>query len=139
MSKSTTSKTLSIFWKYTNRYKALFYAGSFGAMFAVIAQDIIPPFIISRAFAKLQVSYATNHVLSLSTMMPYIYGFSISMIIGLIIWRIQGFAVWRFEIKTNRDQIVDVFHHLELQGHKFHSNRFGGALVSQAIRIRTIG
>ena len=132
MSKSTTSKTLSIFWKYTAKYKGLFYVGTFGAVFAVLAQDIIPPFIVSRAFARLQTGYATHNQLSFSTLVPYIVAFSVSMLIGVIIWRIQGYVVWRFEIKTSRDQIVDIFHHLELQGHRFHSNRFGGALVSQA-------
>jgi ATP-binding cassette subfamily B protein len=128
---STTSKTLKLFWQYTRPYGGLFWFGTIGAVIAVLAQDIVPPFLVSRAFSKLQTAYATDATLHISHLAPYLIGFLISMTIGLIFWRLQGFAVWRYELSVQRDMAVDIFDHLEHQGTKFHADHFGGALVSQ--------
>ena len=129
---STTQKTLKIFWRYTRRYNVLFWGGTTGAILGVLFQDIIPPFIVSRAFVKLQFAYATHAPLPIGQLEPYLVGFVISMVLGVLVWRLQGYAVWQYEIRGMRDMIIDVFQHIEHQGHKFHADRFGGALVSQA-------
>jgi ATP-binding cassette subfamily B protein len=132
---STTSKTLRLFWHYTKPYSGLFWFGTVGAIIGVLAQDIVPPFLVSRAFSKLQVAYATGGTLRVSQLAPYLIGFLISMAIGLVAWRLQGYAVWRYEIAAQRDQAIDIFKHLEHQGTKFHADRFGGALVSQTTKF----
>jgi ATP-binding cassette subfamily B protein len=132
---STTSKTLRLFWHYTKPYTGLFWFGTVGAIIGVLAQDIVPPFLVSRAFSKLQAAYATGATLRVSQLAPYLIGFLISMAIGLIAWRLQGYAVWRYEIAAQRDQAIDIFEHLEHQGMKFHADHFGGALVSQTTKF----
>src|SRR5665213_2239676 len=132
---STTRKTLDLFWQFTKPYTGLFWFGTFGAVIGVLLQDIIPPFIVSRAFAKLQIAYATHTTLHPGQLAPYLIGFVSSMLISLVFWRLQGYAVWKFEIEGQRDIIVAIFHHLERQGQKFHANRFGGALVSQTNKL----
>jgi ATP-binding cassette subfamily B protein len=129
---STTSQTLKIYWSHTRPRRGLFWFGTIGAVMGVLAQDIVPPFVVSRAFAKLQVAYATHSNLHSLKLVPYLLVFIGSMLVGLVFWRLQGYAVWQFEIWGQRDLIVTVFQHLELQGARFHANRFGGALVSQA-------
>jgi len=128
----TTKQTLAIFWRYTQRYRGFFWSGTGGVVLAVIFQDIIPPFIVSRAFAKLQIASAQNHAIDLHQMTPYLVTFGISMLLGLIFWRIQGFATWLYEIKAIRDIITDIFGKLVTQGQRFHADRFGGSLVSQS-------
>ncbi|HVV26306.1 MAG TPA: ABC transporter ATP-binding protein [Candidatus Saccharimonadales bacterium] len=132
---STTSKTLKLFWRYTVPYAGLFWFGTFGAVIGVLAQDIVPPFLVSRAFSKLQVAYATGASLHVSQLAPYLIGFVISMAVGLIAWRLQGYAVWQYELNAQRDMSIDIFEHLEHQGARFHANRFGGALVSQTTKF----
>lgn len=132
---STTSKTLKLFWQTTRPYKGQFSFGVFGAIMGVLAQDIIPPFIVSRAFTLLQSSYSSDTPIDPGTLTPYLVGFTVSMLIGLAFWRLQGYAVWQFEIKGQRDLILRVFKHLSLQGSKFHADRFGGALVSQTTKL----
>lgn len=132
---STTSKTLKIFWQTTRPYKGQFSFGVFGAVMGVLAQDIIPPFIVSRAFTILQNAYTTGTPINPGELTPYLVGFTVSMLIGLAFWRLQGYAVWQFEIKGQRDLIKRVFKHLSLQGAKFHADRFGGALVSQTTKF----
>ncbi|HUC89828.1 MAG TPA: ABC transporter ATP-binding protein [Patescibacteria group bacterium] len=131
MSKSTTSLTLSYYWHYTRRYKLMFWIGTIGAAFGVIFQDIIPPFIVSRAFAHMQAAYATHTALTMGEMTPFLLGFVGSLLLGVVSWRVQGYIVWLYEIRAIRDIITDIFAHLERLGQKFHADRFGGALVSQ--------
>lgn len=127
----TTQRTLSIFWQYTKRYPIYFTVGTVGSVLGVLFQDIFPPFIVSRAFALLQTAYATGQPLAWTELLPYVIAFIISMVLALFFWRIQGFAVWQYEIRAQRDLIVDIFKHLTSLGQKFHANSFGGALVSQ--------
>jgi ATP-binding cassette, subfamily B, bacterial len=132
---NTTRQTLSIFWRFTRPYKSLFWGGTIGAALGVIAQDVIPPFIISRAFVKLQLAAATHQPLQLEQLLPYVVGVTVSLLAGVLFWRLQGYAVWLYEIRTIRDLFVAVFNHIAHQGQKFHADRFGGALVSQATKF----
>ncbi len=128
---STTNKTLSIFWRATNRYKLLFWTGAIGAVLAVIAQDIIPPYVVSRAFARLQRDYSLGAPLVFSDYVNYFYVFLVFMLSGMAIWRIQARCVWLFEIKASRDLANKIFRHLQSMSQRFYDNRFAGSLVSQ--------
>lgn len=127
----TTNKTLKIFWQYTMRYKALFWFGTIGSALGVIAQGIVPPLVVARTFAKLQQAYTAHTVLHLSMFMPYFWAFTAAMLLGALLWRVQSYCIWEFEIRIRRDMAIDVYDHLQLQSQRFHADRFGGALVSQ--------
>ena len=128
---SINNKTIRIFWNYTRKYRALFLIGSGGAVLGVISQDIVGPLIVSNAFARIQNAYSNNAQLELGQLLPYLLIFILTMIVGVIVWRLQAFAVWQFEIRAKRDISLDIFDHLQRQDHKFHTDRFGGSLVSQ--------
>jgi ATP-binding cassette subfamily B protein len=128
---STTRKTLSIFWQATNRYSLLFWVGTFGAVIAVIVQDIIPPFIVSKAFTQLQRDYNHGQQLHFSDYSKYFWVYLAAMFLGAAIWRVQGYSVWIYEIRTKRDLALQVFTHLQSQSQRFYDDRFAGALVSQ--------
>lgn len=131
MKSSTTKQSLRIFWRYSTRYRVSFGLGSGGAALAVIAQEIIPPFIVSKTFAKLQFAYAHHTTLRFTEFVPYFIGFTVAMLFGAILWRIQSYCVWTFEEKVRRDLANDVYAHLQAQSQRFHADRFSGALVSQ--------
>ncbi|HXE09914.1 MAG TPA: ABC transporter ATP-binding protein [Verrucomicrobiae bacterium] len=128
---STIRKTLRIDWHYTKRYLFDFLAGAIGAALGVIFQNMIPPLIVARVFAKLQSAYVHHEALHFSAFLPYLLWFSAAMIIGAFFWRIQSYYVWQFEIKVWRDMANDIYDHLQSQSQRFHADRFGGALVSQ--------
>jgi len=132
MKNDVTRRTLSIFWRYTRRYKVLFWSGIIGAIVGVLAQDILGPFIVARAFQKLQVGYALHVPLHFNSFLPYVFGYVAVNIIAIIVWRLQTYAVWEFEIRTLRNMIVDIFDHIQSMSQAFHANHFSGALVSQA-------
>ena len=129
---ATTKRTLSLFWHYTKKYPLYFWTGSIGVVLAIIIQGTLPPFIIAKAFVRLQTAYVLHQTVSFSSMLPYIIGFLVCMVLGFILWRVQGYAVWQYEIRVSRDMITDVFNHVQRQSERFHADRFGGALVSQS-------
>ena len=131
MKTSNTSQTIALFWRYTRRYPALFVLGSGGAALAVIVQEIIPPFIVSRTFGKLQYAYAHHTALRFADFIPYLVAFAVAMSCGAILWRLQSYSVWSFEEKVRRDLANDVYAHLQAQSQRFHADRFAGAIVSQ--------
>jgi ATP-binding cassette, subfamily B, bacterial len=128
---TTTRMTLRLFWQYTRRYPADFLIGSIGSVLAVITQAMVPPFIISRTFSKLQFAYAHHQHLQFGDFLPYFYWFVAAMLAGIVFWRVQSFFVWQLEIKIRRDMAEDIYNHLQSQSQRFHADRFGGALVSQ--------
>lgn len=128
---STTKRTLSIYWRYTMRYPLLFWAGTIGSALGVIAQGIIPPLVVARTFNLLQQAYAAHQNLNFATFAPYFWTFTAAMLTGALLWRVQSYCVWQFEIRVRRDMAIDIHNHLQRQSQRFHADRFGGALVSQ--------
>ncbi|HVS58785.1 MAG TPA: ABC transporter ATP-binding protein, partial [Candidatus Saccharimonadales bacterium] len=135
MQRSQYRQILALFWHYTRRYPALFSLGAGGAMLAVITQNIIPPYIVARAFSKLQYAYSHHQTLTFSVFTPYVVSFAVAMLLGALFWRIQSYCVWQFEIKVRRDLANDIYDHLQAQSQRFHADRFGGALVSQTNKL----
>ncbi len=127
-----TNQTLGGFWKFTKKYKKNFYVGSIGAMLAVVAQSIIAPLIVSRIFARLQTSYKHSSPIHLSSFTPYLIYYALTMLAGVVLWRIQSYYTWQLEIRTMSDMIQTIFKHLNRMSQRFHADRFSGALVSQA-------
>jgi ATP-binding cassette subfamily B protein len=124
-------RTLKNLNNYNSKYKKLFWIATLGSIFGVLFQDILAPFAISRAFLKMQSAYARHQYVNFGYLVPYVIAFTVFMILGLIIWRIQGYSAWLIEDKVEKDMIIDAFDKLEHKGQTFHSNRFGGSLVSQ--------
>ncbi len=129
---SVTRDSINIYWGYTRKYLPEFLVGSIGAALATIAQGLIPPFIVAGMFSKLQYGFEHQQDLRFDQFVPYFLAFAVSMVAGVILWRLQGFYVWLLEIKVRRDIANDLYDHLQSQSQQFHANRFGGALVSQS-------
>lgn len=125
---SAKQTTLSLFWQFTKPRKLYFWLGTIGAGVGVFIQDIIPPIIIAGAFNKLQTN---NSSLVFANFYPYVLAYFACMVFGTIIWRIQVWFVWQYEVPGVRDIAVHIFDHLQKMGATFHANRFGGSLVSQ--------
>lgn len=129
--KSTNRKTLRIYWRYTLNYRAHFLIASIGSALAVIAQGMIPPYIVARIFSRLQTNFQLHQQPQFADFAPYFVAFAAAMLAGIVLWRVQGFHTWLLEIKVRRDLSNDIYDHLQSQSQQFHANRFGGALVSQ--------
>lgn len=133
--KTAVMPTLKIFWRFTKPYPFLFWYGTVGSMLGVISDSIIPQFVIAEAFNKLQQLYTGHQSITFGNVAPYFIAYSISAIAALVIWQTQAMSVWRYEINALQKIAEYIFRHLEYMDNKFHSDRFGGALVSNATKF----
>ncbi len=134
MKKSKQANRLIVggFWQLTKPYLSQFGIAAGGAVLAVLTQSILAPFIVSRAFARLQQNYSHSLNLNFSVFMPYIWSYAAVMIAGFIIWRVQSYYTWKLEISVRKDAIIQLFKHLGSMSQRFHADRYSGAIVSQA-------
>lgn len=134
MNKSNNSinkKTLKWFWHFGRQDKLFFWVGVIGAGLGSMVKDILPPFIVAKAFNQVQFLLSTGQDVAFNDFKTYILLYVLAMIVGFIVVRIQVWCIWKFEIRTMERIITHLFNHIQVQSAKFHANRFGGALVNQ--------
>lgn len=130
--KGNVKKTLRSFWFFTKPDKLFFWLGTSFAGLGTLVQDIVPPFIVSKAFNELQSTYKGPGSVSFNDFKTYILAYIGFLVAGIIIWRIQVVFVWTYELRALKRIMEFLFNHIQRQDAKFHSDRFGGSLVSQA-------
>ena len=129
---ATARQTLALFWRFTKVHKLLFWYGTIGSVVSAIVDNIIPPLIIAEAFDKLQALYAHHQVITFGTMEVYFVLYIVVSLLAILLWRTQAYVAWRYCILTAKSIMDYIFDHLQHMDSKFHADRFGGALVSQA-------
>lgn len=102
-----------------------------GSAATTVIGSFFGPYIISELLNQLQ----TGSV-SLNAAMPLIIAYTATQIYGQIIgWRLNLYFAWTMETAAQRDLYRRIFSSLTEQSLTFHSNRFGGALVSQTTKM----
>ena len=129
---SMTKKTFKLFfheaWQFRKRTVFCIVSSASNVM----AASFIAPFIISQFLDKLQAGADIN----LGSMLPLIIGYTLAQIYGEVIgWRLTLLSTWTMETAAQRNLYNKIFSHLTEQSMGFHSNRFGGSLVSQANKL----
>lgn len=123
--------TLALFWRFTARYKVLFWYATIGSIVSALVSDILPPLVIASAFNKLQSLYAHHLPITFAALEPYFIGYVAVNLAAMVLWRTQAYAAWKYSIMVEKDMMDHIFNHLQHMDSTFHANRFGGALVSQ--------
>src|SRR5512146_2606180 len=131
----TVLPTIRIFWRFTKPYPFLFWYGTVGSMIAVIADSVIPQLIIAEAFNRLQQLYSAHLAITFRSIEPYFIAYSVTAVLTMILWQTQAMSVWRYQIRAMQKITEHIFRHIEYMDNKFHADRFGGALVSQATKF----
>lgn len=129
---SMTKKTFKLFfheaWQF--RKRTIFCIVSSASN--VMAASFLAPFIISQFLDKLQAGADIN----IESMLPLIIGYTLAQIYGEVIgWRLTLLSTWTMETAAQRNLYNKIFSHLTEQSMGFHSNRFGGSLVSQTNKL----
>jgi ATP-binding cassette subfamily B protein len=97
----------------------------------VTVGTFLGPFIIAQLLGQLQ-----SGTLTLEASWPLIGLYALTQLYGEIIgWRITLFMMWTMEVNGQRDLYRRIFRHLSDLSLSFHSNRFGGSLVSQTSKL----
>lgn len=128
---SVRTKTIRIYWQHTKKYWPLFMIGAGLVPIAILVDSFLTPLVVARVFDKLP-SYQGSGQSVFTVFRAELIAFSVLAFLQVAIWRLQVYCTWLFEIKAMRDIAGRVFAHIEQLSYRFHSDHFGGALVSQA-------
>jgi ATP-binding cassette, subfamily B, bacterial len=121
----------SLFWRTAAHYPYRLWSSLINSAITSFVGSFVGPFIIALLLQKLQVGGLTLH-----DAWPYIALYAATQIYGEVIgWRITLYLTWTMQTASQRDLYKRIFDALTKQSLSFHSNRFGGALVSQTTKL----
>ncbi len=128
--RSTTQKTLKLFWQHVWRYPFYTIGDLATTPLTIIVDDYLPPLVLASVLNRLAKGNFQPHNLWSS------FGVSFLLYVGLLICGSVGYRLldafnWRLEANVQRDMAQRVYDHLLDQSANFHANTFGGSLVSQ--------
>lgn len=130
--KPNSKEIFHLFWKTSAQYKHRRNLAIFFAMLTLVVTIFVGPLIIAQLLNIIQHNQL-HDAKNLWTLIA-LYGTSElwSSVIG---WRLVLYLVWTFETAMQRDLYTQCFSKLTNQTLFFHSNKFGGSLVSQTNKL----
>ena len=130
--KPNSKEIFRLFWKTSVPYKHRRNLAIFFAMLTLVVTIFVGPLIIAQLLSIIQHNQL-HDAKNLWTLIA-LYGVSElwSSVIG---WRLVLYLVWTFETAMQRDLYAQCFSKLTNQTLFFHSNKFGGSLVSQTNKL----
>lgn len=124
-------KTLSLFWKFSRFTVLQRNLSIFFPILAVTVNVIVAPYILSLFLDKLQKGGIT-----FDNSWGLILTYALLIFIGeVFIWRFALYFTWTYQINGQRELYLAIFRKLSTENLAFHSDRFGGSLVSQSTKI----
>ena len=130
--KPNSKEIFRLFWKTSVPYKHRRNLAIFFAMFTVAMNIFAGPLIIAQLLSIIQHNQL-HDTKSLWTLIA-LYGVS-ELWTSVIGNRLITYIVWTFETAMQRDLYAQCFSKLTNQTLFFHSNKFGGSLVSQTNKL----
>ncbi len=131
---STTRRTLHYYWLVTRRHFGLFALLVFSTLFFGGFQTYMNPFVMGLIVDRVSaVPVAAGEVFVVFG--PYIAALVLVNICGQTCSKLQDYSLWKLEIAVSYDLATMSFDALSNQSMTFHSNRFGGTLVSQTSKF----
>lgn len=131
---STTRRTLHYYWLVTKRHKGYFF-GLMAATFAFVAlltygNPYVMSLVVDRVSADPVLADKVFEVFA-----PYIIALIAINVFGQAASKLQDYTMYKLEIAAAYDLATMSFDALCNQSMSFHSNRFGGTLVSQTSKF----
>ena len=130
--KPNSKEIFRLFWKTSEPYKHRRNLAIFFAMLTLVVTIFVGPLIIAQLLSIIQ--HNQLHDAKNLWILIALYGVSElwSSVIG---WRLVLYLAWTFETAMQRDLYAQCFSKLTNQTLFFHSNKFGGSLVSQTNKL----
>lgn len=130
--KPNSKEIFRLFWKTSEPYKHRRNLAIFFAMLTLVVTIFVGPLIIAQLLSIIQ----HNQLHDAKNLWTLIALYSVSELWSSVIgWRLVLYLVWTFETAMQRDLYARCFNKLTNQTLFFHSNKFGGSLVSQTNKL----
>ena len=128
-------KVMSFYFKRVKKYPVLFVSVLFTVPLAVLSSNILPPLILASVIQRLSdQDFIPGQPLESFGNEIILYAILV-ISSGIVFWRLVDLFVWKLEGRVQQDMSRIVFSHLISQSTDFHSNNFGGSLVSQNSKL----
>jgi ATP-binding cassette subfamily B protein len=123
-------RTLYFYWQATRPQWAMFVLSLVSTLGFVFLLSFANPWVMALIIDKVvATAVAPSEVLTVFG--PYILLLIGVNVLGQVSSKLQDYSVWKLEIRANYLLATRAFDTLSNQSMTFHSNRFGGSLVSQ--------
>jgi len=130
--KPNSKEIFRLFWKTSAPYKHRRNLAIFFAMLTLVVTIFVGPLIIAQLLSIIQ----HNQLHDAKNLWTLIALYSVSGLWSSVIgWRLVLYLAWTFETAMQRDLYARCFSKLTNQTLFFHSNKFGGSLVSQTNKL----
>ena len=130
--KPNSKEIFRLFWKTSEPYKHRRNLAIFFAMLTLVVTIFVGPLIIAQLLSIIQ----HNQLHDAKNLWTLIALYSVSGLWSSVIgWRLVLYLAWTFETAMQRDLYAQCFNKLTNQTLFFHSNKFGGSLVSQTNKL----
>ncbi len=131
---SLTRRTLHYYWQVTRKHLGFFIALMVATFSYIALLSYGNPYVMSLIVDRVSASpVAADQVMSVFA--PYIGALLAINIVGQAASKLQDYFLYKLEIAVNYDLSTMCFDALCNQSMSFHSNRFGGTLVSQTSKF----
>ena len=130
--KPNSKEIFRLFWKTSEPYKHRRNLAIFFAMLTLVVTIFVGPLIIAQLLSIIQHSQLHDAKNLWTLIALYSVSGLWSSVIG---WRLVLYLAWTFETAMQRDLYARCFSKLTNQTLFFHSNKFGGSLVSQTNKL----
>ena len=131
-SKPNSKEIFRLFWKTSEPYKHRRNLAIFFAILTLVVTIFVGPLIIAHLLSIIQ----HNQLHDAKNLWTLIALYSVSGLWSSVIgWRLVLYLAWTFETAMQRDLYAQCFSKLTNQTLFFHSNKFGGSLVSQTNKL----
>ena len=131
---STTRHTLHYYWQVTRRHFGLFSLLMVSTFLFVALLSYGNPYVMSLIVDKVSAGPVSSDEV-FSTFGPFIIALIAINVFGQAASKLQDFAMYKLQIAASYDLATMSFDALCNQSMSFHSNRFGGTLVSQTTKF----
>ena len=130
----TTRRTLHYYWQVTRKHLGLYVAMVLSTIGFGVLLTYGNPFVMSLIVDRISAEpVAPDQVFNVFG--PYIVALLAINVLGQGASKLQDYTLWKLEIAVSYDLATMCFDALSNQSMSFHSNRFGGTLVSQTTKF----
>lgn len=132
--KSTARRTLHYYWAATSKHLGLFIGLMLSSIGFIVLLSYGNPLLMSMIVDRVsETPIAPDRVFEVFG--PYIIALIAINLIGQACSKVQDYTSFKLEIAASYDLATEAFDALSNQSMTFHSNRFGGTLVSQTTKF----
>lgn len=131
---SVTRRSLAYYWQATMHHKGIFALSIISTLGFVFLLSYANPLIVGR-IVDLVGAGGVGPDQVFAVFGPYIALMIAVNAVGQVCSKLQDYSVWKLEIAVNYELDTNVFDRLSNQSMTFHTNRFGGSLVSQTSKF----